>query len=167
MRIVSQTVIMTLLMTKMMTTMTRRVYFLTECSAVHLEINIKPTINPVASSLTLVFTKICWVHSVLKRSMDFVVVLSPNWQLSSWNCFKEGWTMTLGADWTLNFLNFHTEIELAWHCKSFLERSMDFVVLSLSQQLSAWNCFKKGLTMSLVVQWTLNFLNFHTEIELA
>ena len=113
MRIASQTAITTLLMTRMTTTTTRRVYFLTECSAVHLEINIKPTINPVASSLTLVFTKICWVHSVLERSMDFVVLSLSSQQLSAWNCFKKGLTMSLVVQGTLNFLNFHTEIELA------------------------------------------------------
>ena len=52
--------------TKMTTTTTRMVNLATECSSVHLEINVKTTISHIASSLTLVFINF-WFLYIMHR----------------------------------------------------------------------------------------------------
>ena len=56
----------TTMTTKMTTTTTRMVNLATECSSVHLEINVKTTINHIASSLTLVFINF-WFSCIMHR----------------------------------------------------------------------------------------------------
>ena len=57
---------MTTITTKMTTTTTRMVNLATECSSVHLEINVKTTISHIASSLTLVFINF-WFLYIMHR----------------------------------------------------------------------------------------------------